>query len=296
MVGSCIQLHLQTSLPQLVGASLKALCQVDSLRAEGLQVRNTFIDVAMPVVSDKAASPQRPRSAPPPGHRRQPSATCNVHEAPHDMQRASSRAASPSPSHYSWASTADSDGPWIRASPTQSTSVGSPAKPAVLAHSPLLVGYGRQFLAGPVAPPSWPPNFVDGDASSRSSQGGEAEGSASDHGSMSMQLPAFVEKKCAFLQLRGYSLLPETEQRLKRRGPRMMLRFYVRGLPFVKRRCWQRSLLLAVTAVLQRHGCAAVLRDDELFAPLKVIGASEIVRVEFVADTSPSGAQMSLDR
>lgn len=241
------------------------MSQAEASRADGLQVRNTFIDIVAPFVAEEAVSPHRPRSAPP---QRAAPATLRVSEVLPEAHHEDSRTSSPRPSHYSWASTADSEGHRIRDEAVRPP-VCAALKPETL-HVHPLAGSWQPVLLWALPKPL----------------GHAGDSGVHEHGTL-FPLPSFVQRECAFLQLRGYSLLPETGQRLKRRGPRTLLRFYVRGLPWVKRRSWQRTLLLAVSAVLQRCGCSAVLRDDELFAPLMVVGSTEAARIEFVADASP---------
>merc|ERR1711879_332158 len=64
---------------------------------------------------------------------------------------------------------------------------------------------------------------------------------------------ALVGQECSWLQIHGQTLHRQ-EMRRGRGRDTLTLRFFVRGLPWVKRAKWQQPLLWAVFALLQLRG------------------------------------------
>lgn len=87
-----------------------------------------------------------------------------------------------------------------------------------------------------------------------------------------------VEHECSFLRIQGHKLHTKVSKRAGRRGIKTTLRFYVHNLPSAKRAKWLLPLLRAVAALLQPHGCAAMVRGGELYAP---VSAGIFVRIDF---------------
>lgn len=92
------------------------------------------------------------------------------------------------------------------------------------------------------------------------------------------KLKNLVERECRFLRIHGHQVHTKVSKRAGRRGITTTLRFYIHNLPSAKRAKWLLPLLRAVAALLQRYGCAAMVRGGELYAPLS---AGVFVRIDF---------------
>lgn len=91
---------------------------------------------------------------------------------------------------------------------------------------------------------------------------------------------AVVERECGFLRLRGHTVHLETHAKAKRRGVVAVVRFYVRGLPWAKRAKWLQPLLWSVMAVLQSRDFAVAVRGGNLYMGVSADGS---VRMDFAA-------------
>jgi len=77
-------------------------------------------------------------------------------------------------------------------------------------------------------------------------------------------LVALVEQECAFLRLSGHSVRAYDNDRARRQGMALNVRFFVLGLPSAKRAKWQQPLCWAAAAVLQRAGLQVKMHAGEL--------------------------------
>merc|ERR1712032_73561 len=80
------------------------------------------------------------------------------------------------------------------------------------------------------------------------------------------QIVELVERECGFLQIRGHRIHLEARKNKKqKRGVAATLRFFVQGLPWVKRAKWHQPLCWSVMPMLQRCSCAMQMQGGELY-------------------------------
>jgi hypothetical protein len=126
----------------------------------------------------------------------------------------------------------------------------------------------------------------DGSPESRAAQDGSPDSPACGEHSKAYReavqhLADMITDECGFLRLREHKFHTEKSGKLRRKeSSTPLLRFYVRGLPGVRRAKWMQPLLWSVVAVLNRCGCEATVRGGELYAP---VGEGQPVRVDFAA-------------
>lgn len=80
------------------------------------------------------------------------------------------------------------------------------------------------------------------------------------------QILELAERECGFLKLSGHSLYNEKGRRKPRQGVTATFRFYIKGLPRVKRAKWHQPLCWSVMAPLQRCGREMKMQGGELYA------------------------------
>merc|ERR1712151_993912 len=94
------------------------------------------------------------------------------------------------------------------------------------------------------------------------------------------QILEFIERECRFLKLCGHSLFTETIRKKPQHGVAATLRFYIKGLPRVKRAKWRQPLCWSVMAVLDRCGCRMKMQSGELYA---LLAEGNLLRLDFSA-------------
>mmetsp|Transcript_5712 Transcript_5712/g.16235 ORF Transcript_5712/g.16235 Transcript_5712/m.16235 type:complete len:230 (-) Transcript_5712:303-992(-) len=94
------------------------------------------------------------------------------------------------------------------------------------------------------------------------------------------QIRECIERECGFLRLHGHNLHCETAKKRSRQDAVATLRFYVKGVPWVKRAKWHQAMSWTVLAMLKRAGCAAKMQNGGLFAEL---AGGKYLRLDFSA-------------